>query len=156
MKLLVDRKWKKETYTIGRLYVDGLLFSNTLEDRDRGLKQIDHPDYIKARKVAGETAIPTGTYDVAMNVTSPKYSAVAWYYKLCQGKMPRLLNVPGFEGILIHPGGSNGPLDTRGCVLVGKNTIVGKLTESKATFEKLYKKMKAAYDKGEAITIEIV
>ena len=154
MKLLVDRKWKKETYCIGRLYVDGLLFSNTLEDRDRGLKQTDHPDYIKARKVAGETAIPTGTYEVAMNVTSPKYSAVAWYYKLCQGKMPRLLNVPGFDGILIHPGSD--ALSTRGCILTGKNTIVGKLTESKATFEKLYKKMKAAYDKGEKITIEIV
>lgn len=154
MKLLVDRRWKKETYTIGRLYVDGLLFSNTLEDRDRGLKQSDHPDLIKVRKVAGETAIPTGTYDIAMNIISPKYSAAAWYYKLCQGKMPRLLNVPGFEGILIHPGSD--ALSTRGCVLVGKNTIVGKLTESKATFEKLYKKMKAAYDKGEEITIEIV
>ena len=154
MKLLVDRKWKKETYTIGRLYVDGFLFSNTLEDRDRGLKQSDHPDFIKSRKVFAETAIPTGTYKVAMNITSPKYSAVAWYYKLCQGKMPRLLNVPGFEGILVHPGST--ALDSAGCLLVGKNTKVATLTESKATFEKLYKKMKAAYDKGEEITIEIV
>ena len=154
MKLLVDRKWKKETYTIGRLYVDGFLFSNTLEDRDRGLKQSDHPDFIKSRKVFAETAIPTGTYKIAMNITSPKYSAVAWYYKLCQGKMPRLLNVPGFEGILVHPGST--ALDSAGCLLVGKNTKVATLTESKATFEKLYKKMKAAYDKGEEITIEIV
>ena len=154
MKILVDRKWKKETYTIGRLYVDGFLFSNTLEDRDRGLKQSDHPDFIKSRKVFAETAIPTGTYKVAMNITSPKYSAVAWYYKLCQGKMPRLLNVPGFEGILVHPGST--ALDSAGCLLVGKNSKVATLTESKATFEKLYKKMKAAYDKGEKITIEIV
>jgi len=154
MKLLVDRKWKKATYTIGRLYVNDEYFCNTLEDKDRGLKQTDPLDYIKTRKVYQETAIPTGTYVVAMNVTSPKYSASAWYWKLCQGKVPRLLNVPGWEGVLIHTG--NDPLQTAGCLLVGKNTKVGQVLESKATFQKLYKKMKAAYDKGEEITIEIV
>jgi hypothetical protein len=90
-----------------------------------------------------------------MNVTSPKYAAVAWYWNFCQGKMPRLLNVPGFDGILIHPGGSNGPLDTRGCILVGKNTKVGKLTDSKACFQEVYRLMKKAADRGEEITIEI-
>ena len=154
MKLLVDRRWKKATYTIGILYVDGVRFCETLEDRDRGLKQTDSLDFIKSRKVYAETAIPTGTYGVAMNITSPKYGAVAWYWKLCQGKMPRFLNVPGFDAILIHPG--NSALDSAGCLLCGRNTKVGQLTESKATFEKLYKKMKAAYDKGEEITIEIV
>lgn len=155
MKLTVERKWPKETYTIGRLYVDGELFCNTLEDRDRGLRQGDSLASIKVRKVYGETAIPKGTYRVAMNTVSPKYAAVDWYKNLCGGKMPRIVNVPGFDGILIHPGGSNGPLDTMGCILVGKNTIVGKLTESKATFQKLYKRMKAASDRGETITIEI-
>ena len=155
MKLELERKWPKATYTIGRLYVDGVLFCNTLEDRDRGLKQSDNLDYIKTRKVYGETAIPKGTYTVSMNVTSPKYAAVSWYWQLCKGKMPRLQNVPGFEGILIHPGGSNGPLDTMGCVLVGRNTKVGKLTESKATFKALYKEMKKASDRGEAIEITI-
>ena len=154
MKLRLERKWPKETYTIGRLDVDGIFFCNTLEDRDRGLKQTDSEAYIKSRKVYGETAIPKGTYGVAMNVTSPKYSASAWYWKLCQGKVPRLLSVKGFDGILVHTGST--ALDTLGCILVGKNTKVGQLTESKATFEKLYKKMKAAYDKGEEITIEIV
>lgn len=154
MKLTLERKWPKETYTIGRLYIGNEFICNTLEDRDRGLKQTDSEAYIKSRKVYGETAIPKGTYGVAMNVTSPKYAAVAWYWKLCHGKMPRLLSVKGFDGILIHPG--NTALDTLGCILVGKNTKVGKLTESKVTFEKLYKRMKAAADKGEAITIEIV
>ena len=88
-----------------------------------------------------------------MNTTSPKYAAVSWYWKLCQGKMPRLLAVPGFDGILIHPG--NTALDTLGCILVGKNTKVGQLTESKATFQKLYKAMAKAYQKGEDITIVI-
>ena len=154
MKLRVERRWPKATYTLGRLYIDGLLYCNTLEDTDRGLKQTDSLDYIKTRKVAGETAIPKGTYKVAMNVTSPKYSASSWYWSLCQGKVPRLLNVPGFDGILIHTG--NNPLQTSGCLLVGRNTKVGQLTESKDTFKKIYKLMKAAYDKGEEITIEIV
>ena len=154
MKLRLERRWKKETYTIGVLFVDGFRFCETLEDKDRGLKQTDSLAYIKSRKVYQETAIPTGTYEVAMNITSPKYSASAWYWKLCQGKVPRLLNVPGWEGVLIHTG--NNALQTAGCCLVGRNTKVGQLTESKVTFEKLYKKMKAAYDKGEKITIEIV
>lgn len=153
MKLELERKWPKATYTIGRLYVDGVLFCNTLEDRDRGLKQSDNLDYIKTRKVYGETAIPKGTYTVSMNVTSPKYAAVSWYHQLCLGKMPRLRDVPGFDGILIHPG--NTALDTLGCILVGKNTKVGQLTESKATFKALYKEMKKASDRGEVIEITI-
>lgn len=154
MKLLVDRKWKKATYTIGVLYVDGVRFCETLEDKDRGLKQTDSLSYIKTRKVYQETAIPTGVYEVAMKITSPKYSASPWYYKLCQGKVPRLMNVPGWEGVLLHTG--NTALDTAGCIITGRNTKVGQLTESKVTYEKLYKKMKAAYDKGEEITIEII
>lgn len=153
MKIEIERRWKKETYTIGRLYVDGVFFCNTLEDRDRGLKQTYPIDAIMARKVYGETAIPSGTYGVAMNVTSPKYAAVSWYWQLCRGKMPRLLSVPGFEGILIHPG--NTALDSLGCILVGRNTKVGKLTESKATFRALYKEMAKAVQEGEEITVVI-
>lgn len=154
MRLRVERKWPKATYTIGRLYVDGVYFYNTLEATDRGLKQSHNPEYIRTHKVYGETAIPKGTYGVTLNVTSPKYAGVAWYWQLCRGKMPRLLDVPGFEGILIHPG--NTALDTLGCILVGMNTKVGQLTESKTTFARLYKLMKAAHDRGEDITIEIV
>ena len=155
MKLLVDRKYKKNTYVIGNLYVDGKYFSNTLEDRDRGLKQNDPLSVIKSKKIPNETAIPTGKYRITLDVVSPKYSAVAWYRKLCGGRMPRLLNVPGYEGILIHPGGSNGPLDTAGCVLVGKNSLKGRLTASRDTFEKLYKLLDAANKRHEIIEIEI-
>ena len=153
MKLELERKWPKATYTIGRLYVDGVLFCNTLEDRDRGLNQSDSLNYIKSRKVYGETAVPKGEDLGDMNVTSPKYAAVSWYHQLCLGKMPRLRDVPGFDGILIHPG--NTALDTLGCILVGKNTKVGQLTESKATFKALYKEMKKASDRGEVIEITI-
>lgn len=154
MKLRIERRWRKDTYTIGILFVNGVRFCETLEDRDRGLTQADSMDQIRSLKVYGETAIPTGTYRVAMNVLSPKYAAVAWYKDLTGGKMPRLLDVTGFDGILIHP--LNNPLQTYGCIGVGRNTKVGQLTESKATFKKLYKLMKAARDRGETITIEIV
>ena len=153
MELTIDRKWKKATYTIGRLYIDGLFYCNTLEDRDRGLKQTDALSYIKTRKVAGETAIPTGSYVVSMTTMSPKYAGVAWYYNFCGGFMPRLQNVPGFDGILIHTG--NTALDTKGCILVGRNTKVGKLTESRVCFQEIYKLMKAASDRKERITITI-
>jgi hypothetical protein len=76
MKLLVDRKWKKDTYTIGRFFVNGVLFCNSLEDKDRGLKQTDSLSTIKSKKVYGETAIPTGIYKIDMETVSPKYAAV--------------------------------------------------------------------------------
>lgn len=154
MKLKVDRKWKKATYTIGRLYVDGALFCNTLEDKDRGLNQKMPTGKINQVKVFGETAIPTGTYGVAMNIVSPKFARVKWIKDFCGGKMPRLLNVKGFDGILIHNGST--ARDSAGCLLVGKNTIVGKLTQSRETFKAIYKLMKDAADRGEEITIEIV
>lgn len=154
MKLTLKRIAKKTTYTIGRLFVDGVRFCDTLEDTDRGLKQTDSPASVAARKVYGETAIPSGTYTVAMNVVSRKYAGVDWYKRNCNGgRMPLLQRVPGYEGVLIHPG--NTALDTLGCILVGKNTKKGQLTDSRETFKALYKKMDAAYLRGEKITIEI-
>lgn len=154
MKLLVERKWKKEAYTIGKLYVDDVFFCNTLEDKDRGLTSTMSLTEIKKLKLKGETAIPTGTYTILMNVVSPKYSKSSWYIKNCNGaRMPRLENVPGYEGVLIHSG--NSAADTLGCILVGKNDVVGMVTKSKDYLLQLYNKMYAAYKKGEKITITI-
>ena len=153
MKLTLYRKYKKDTYTIGILYVDGVYFCETVEDRDRGLKQTDSLSKIKSVKVYGETAIPTGIYTIRMNIVSPKYSAVAFYKQLCGGKMPRIMDVPGFEGILIHPGTT--ALDSNGCVICGKNKIKGGVTQSRDTFRALYNKMSVAHKKGEKIIIEI-
>lgn len=154
MKLLLDRAWQKDTYTISRLFVDGERFNESLENKDRGLKQTDSLDHIRKVKVPGETAIPSGTYEITLNVVSPKYRAIKWYRDLCGGRMPRLLNVPGFDGILIHPGST--ALDSAGCILCGRNTAKGKLTSSRDTFKALYKRMKEAADRGEKITIEIL
>ena len=153
MKLTLTRNWPKATYTIGVLFIDGIRYCETLEDRDRGLDYRMTDAQIRRKKVYGETAIPKGTYLVDMGTVSPKYKAVAWYDKLCGGRMPRLKAVPGFDGILIHPGTT--ALDTKGCILVGRNTKVGQLTESRATFEVLYTKMSIAAKRGESIVIEI-
>ena len=152
MELLVDRKWKKETYTIGSLYVDDKFFCNTIEDKDRHLNSSMPLEKIKEIKVAAETAIPTGTYNIDMNTISPKYSLRPWYVKNCHGaRLPRLVNVPGYEGVLIHVG--NTAKDSAGCILVGKHDAVGMVTKSKDYFLKLYNVMYDAHKRGEKIRI---
>jgi len=153
MKILVDRKYKKNTYTISNVYVDDKWMGNIIEDKDRGLKQTDPLSVIKAKKVPKETAIPSGKYRITLDVVSPKFSANSYYYKICKGRLPRLLNVPGFEGILIHKGSS--ALDSAGCLICGLNTVKGKVTQSASCFEKLYKLLDAANKRHEIIEIEI-
>ncbi len=128
MKLTLDRRYKKDTYSIGKLYVDGVYFSDTVEDKDRGLTDKDSLDKIKSVKVYAKTAIPLGTYKITMGVISPKFSQKAYYTSFCNGRMPRLLNVKGFDGILIHKGVNAD--SSAGCIIVGKNTVVGGVTNS--------------------------
>lgn len=140
MELIIKRKYKKRNYTIGDLYIDGTWFCNTLEDTDRALLQSDSIEDIQEVKniFPERTAIPKGTYNLSINIVSPKYSNIK-KYKSIQGKMPRLLNVPGFNGILIHPG--NTPEDCCGCILVGQNKLKGQLINSTTTFFNLYKEL---------------
>ena len=154
MKLLLERIAKKETYTIGKLYVDGKYFIDTIEDKDRHLTYDMPLQKIKEIKVAAETAIPTGTYKIDMNTISPKYSLKPWYYSNCHGgRLPRLVGVPGYDGVLIHVG--NTAKDSAGCILVGKNDAVGMVTNSKSWFLKLYNIMYDVHKKGEKIEITI-
>ena len=141
MELRLRRIARRDTYTIGRLYVDGEYFCDTCEDVDRGLRQDMAQSVIRAIKRKGVTAIPTGRYRVTMDVQSPKFRTKAMY-QFCNGYLPRLINVPGFDGVLIHVG--NTAKDTEGCLLVGKNTKVGKVLESRATFVKFYEKLRKA------------
>ena len=148
MKLLLKRIAKRDTYTIGKLYIDDKYFADTLEDPDRGLTNSMSREQIAKIKVYGETAIPTGTYNIGMNTVSAKFKNRSWAspYK---GKIPRLQNVPGYEGVLIHPGTTS--KDTLGCILVGKNTSKGMITQSQATFHQLM----SILTKGTNITITI-
>ena len=140
MKLTLKRIAKRDTYTIGNLYIDGKFFCNTIEDKDRGLDQSMTDEEILKIKVPNETAIPTGTYKITLNVVSPKYSQRSFYQKNAnKGRVPRLLDVKGFAGVLIHCG--NLASDSSGCILVGLNTKIGMVTDSKNTFIKLYKEL---------------
>ena len=150
MELKLRRIARRDTYTIGRLYVDGAYFCDTIEDTDRGLRQ-DLPESVnRAKKRKGVTAIPVGRYQVTLGVKSPRFGAKP-QYSFCGGFLPRLLNVPAFDGVLIHIG--NTAKDTEGCILVGRNTKVGMVLDSTATFRALYARLKGAKDKI-FITIE--
>jgi hypothetical protein len=129
MKLRVKRIAFKDTYTIGRFYIDDVYVCDSLEDMVR-------PNGIK---IYGETAIPTGVYNVILNLSN-RFKTI----------LPLLLDVPMFEGIRIH--GGNTSEDTHGCILLGKNTEVGKLTQSQIHLKMVLQKLKLS---PTPITIEI-
>lgn len=156
MELVVDRKWKKQSYTISNLTIDGKWFCNVLEDADRGLDSSMPIDKIMKLKKPSITAIPRGTYEITLDVISPKYCTNSFYKQVCNGKVPRLLNVKGFEGILIHVGdGPRGADLSSGCLLCGYNKVKGQLRDGKEVFKKLYSLLKEAKSRGEKLTITI-
>lgn len=153
MNIILVRIAKKANYTIGKLYLNNEYFCDTLEDTDRCLTQSMDLNSIRNKKIFGKTAIPMGTYKVTLDVVSPKYSQKTWYVENCNGgRVPRLLDVPGFDGILIHVG--NDHTDTSGCILVGRNTQVGKVLESRDTFKKLYNELWKHKNETIKITIQ--
>ena len=152
MILKVKRELPEDTYTPGTLYIDGERFCDTLEDKDRGLTQDMTIGEIQSRKIYGETAIPKGTYKVTMEVVSPKFSKYPFYMEVCGGRLPRLLDVPGYEGVLIHvaDGWKKDKL-LQGCIGIGKRQSDGSLLNGKETFRKLWEKIKNQNE----LTIEI-
>lgn len=156
MELLLERKYCKEKYTIGNLFVNGVFFSNTLEDKVRDINKngkFDNEEY----KIPTETAIPYGEYEITLDVVSPKFSKYQFYKEVCNGKLPRLLDVPDFEGVLIHcADGPKGYDLLAGCIGIGFNTIKGGLTKGKDTFKELYKQLESANKNKEKIIIKII
>jgi hypothetical protein len=138
ISLKIIRSHPKDTYTIGDLYIDYgngegyKFFSNTLEDK---VRPSDEP------KVYGKTAIPFGIYKITITF-SPKFNRL----------LPLINNVPGFEGIRIHPG--NTAEDTEGCILVGVNDQVGFIHHSKATFDELFSILKDSGQDSFTLIIE--
>ena len=138
MKLELVRIANRPTYCIGKLYIDGVWFCDTIEDTDRGLDDSMSVDEILKKKIKGETAIPTGIYKIEITY-SPKYKRM----------MPIMIGVKGYSGIRIHSG--NTSKDTEGCLLVGKNKKVGMVTDSRNTYQRLFARLQNAKD----ILIEI-
>ena len=135
MELLLKRIAPRADYTIGKLYIDGQYWCDTLEDRVR--------DLTEEKKIPGQTAIPAGTYDVVVNI-SPKFKRL----------LPRLLRVPHFEGILIHRG--NTAADSAGCILPGENKAVGKVLISTHWEKRITEYLLEAQGKNEDIRITVV
>lgn len=151
LELRLKRVARRQGYTIGRLTAGGKTLCDTLEDADRGLSQAMGADRVARLKVRGATAIPTGRYRVTLDVVSPRFKARSWA-RPYGGRVPRLLGVPGFEGVLIHPG--NTAADTEGCILVGRNTAVGRVTSSVATYHKVMALLEAHRSEDIWVTIE--
>ncbi len=161
MELILERIAKRKTYTIGRLSLTpdpspiergdskaspkggGLegasYFCDTLEPTWRDYKN-------GAYKVKGRSAIPEGRYAVVIS-WSPKFKQ--W--------LPILLGGPEFnkkwQGIRIHAG--NTAKDTQGCILVGRNQLVGQLLESRKWLYELKQKIVEAKNRGEAVWLTI-
>lgn len=135
MRLTLDRTEYTEHTTLGDLYVNGTWEAVTLEDR------------VRPYKIKHETAIPAGVYDLRIN-WSPRFKR----------HLPLLIDVPGYEGIRIHPG--NNHKDTSGCILVGENfkTVSGLpfLLHSVRAFDRLFAKLEAAKAKGESMSMEVL
>lgn len=136
MNLWLDRREYDEKTTLGDLYVNGVWECVTLEDKVR-----DGP------KVYGETAIPEGKFEVRIT-WSPRFKR----------HLPLLIDVPGFDGIRIHPGNTH--QDTQGCILVGENYKLVEgfpfLLHSVKAFDRLYTKLETAKNSGERIELEVL
>ena len=130
MKIKLYRLREKNNATIGMLFIDGVYFCDTLEDK------------IRDTKIMHETAINSGIYEVVIN-HSVRFKRL----------MPLLINVPNFVGVRIHQG--NTQLDTSGCILLGNAGTVWYLSQSKIYFDLFYKILSTALKKKKC-TIEII
>lgn len=141
MRITIERKYKKEKYTIGKMYIDGVYFCDVVEDKDKGLDDSMTESEITAIKVYGKTAIPTGVYDLEWTFSN-KFKRF----------LPEIKNVKGFSGIRIHSG--NTAEDSLGCPIIGENKIKGGVVNSRVTCERLFIIIKNTIKK-EKIKIEI-
>ena len=153
MKITLERRYKKKNYTIGLLYVDGTFLCNTIEDPDRGITNEMSEHEILSKKIYGETAIPTGTYEIKMTY-SPKFHNKTWA-KLTSGKVPQIMNVPCWSGVRIHP--ANEASELLGCIAPGKNSKVGAVTSSQHYYVALViDYILPALERREKVELEII
>lgn len=141
LEIQLKRVFKGDTYTIGKMSIDGVYFCDTLEDKNRDLNENGKFDNGE-EKVYGETCIPFGRYKI-------KLAYIAKFKR----ETPWLQNVPNFSGILIHAG--NVPAHTLGCILVGENKVKGMVINSKPYELKLTKQIKEAIAQGKEVYITI-
>lgn len=144
-ELLLDRFAKKPNYTVGKLFIGESFFCNTLEDTVREMHDLNGDGDTKdpgEGKVYGQTALAPGRYRILM-FDSPHFGR----------RLPWLQNVPSHDFALLHAG--NTVKDTLGCILVGKNTVVGGLTLSRATENALVERIESFIAQGFEVFITI-
>ena len=134
MEVTLDRRWPKKDYTSGVISINEKYFSESVEDRDRGLTSDMPLSKIKRFKVKGQTAIPKGRYEIDMDTVSPRFKDKYWAKKY-GGIVPRIKAVPGWSGVLIHP--LNFPEQSEGCIGPGENKVRGGVVKSVETFYRL-------------------
>ena len=162
MELILTRIAKRRAYTIGRLsilkeeneeyrtYKREEIFCDTLEPPVLEMKtSLPKEDVLRSPAKANSLkpfAIPEGHYAVVIT-WSPKFKI--W--------LPVLLGGPDFnrlfKGIRIHMG--NTVKDTQGCILVGRNQIVGRVLESRKWLYELKQKIIEAKARGDAVWLTI-
>ncbi len=128
MEILVDRFISDRDTTISRVLIDGKFACFGLEDEYR------------ADKVAGETRIPAGTYDVRLRTEGGHHARYQARFRDMHRGMLHLQDVPNFTWILIHCGNTDN--DTDGCLLVGSHAITEpgdmSITSSGAAYKRFY------------------
>ena len=139
MKLKLIRQPSLAHCTLGQLFVDDQPQCFTCEDVVREVEGAPVKDW----KIAAETAIPRGTYEVIITHS-------VHFNK----ELPLLLNVPGFSGVRIHSG--NTAADTEGCILVGEKIVGEAVLESRKAFLDVAMQIQDAIAGGEKVHIEIV
>lgn len=138
MKLLLQRDFKGLRYTLGQLFVDQVKFCETLEDAVREVPGVPVDEW----KVPGKTAIPAGTYRVTL-APSPRFKKM----------MIRLLDVPGFDGILIHDANTEDDVD--GCIGVGQVRMAYGIRLCAEVLGDLEKRVRRALGKGDDVFMEV-
>lgn len=138
MELELRRDDFNTACTIGKLYADGIYACESLEDR---VREVDGQP-VASWKIKGETAIPRGRYRVVVN-HSQRFGR----------ELPQLLEVPGFEGIRIHPG--NTAANTEGCILVGTERGPDSVLHSRDAFAELFTDIQGALAGGEQVWITV-
>lgn len=132
LNIYTKREIKRDGYTISKLRMDESgYFCDILEPTDRGLTQDMSEAEIKAKKVKGKTAIPTGRYEVIWAYSLRLHAKS--YAKPYGGKFPCIIGIKGFSGVLIHPGATKA--DTEACLLPGMHTSPGRVTDSQKAYK---------------------
>jgi hypothetical protein len=131
---------------MGALQVDGRFQCYTIEDGGH------------FEKVAGETRIPAGTYEVLLRNEGGRTKEYAEDYPEMHRGMLWLQDVPGFEWVYIHRG--NTAEHTEGCILVGdapnNNTLKeGFCGSSGDAYQRIYPTVAGAIESGESVLVTV-